>query len=99
MGMAILNNYYQRFIDKGLKIYFAFGCLNKDSLLAADKEPENIALFEQEVRSYLSERATILNSMEDILLPYEQFSNTDWHLKYEPAIEQTMILANKMGAL
>lgn len=98
-GMTILCNYYQQLIDKGLKIYFAFACVNKQSLLAADKDPENIALYEQEVRDYLSSKATIINSMEDVLLPVELFSNTDWHLKYEPAVEQTIILANKMGAL
>ena len=98
-GMSVLCDYYQRFIDKGLKIYFAFACLAKESLLAADKTPENIALYEQEVRGYLSSKATIINSMDDVLLPIEQFSNTDWHLKYEPAVEQTIILANKMGAL
>ena len=98
-GMAILCSYYQQLIDKGLKIYFAFACVAKESLLEADKDPQNIALYEQEVRGYLSEKATIVNSMEDVLLPIEQFSNTDWHLKYEPAVEQTMILANKMGAL
>ena len=98
-GMSVLCDYYQRFIDKGLKIYFAFACLAKESLLAADKTPENIALYEQEVRGYLSSKAAIINSMDDVLLPIEQFSNTDWHLKYEPAVEQTIILANKMGAL
>lgn len=98
-GMAILCDYYQQLIDKGLKIYFAFACVVKESLLAEDKDPENIALYEQEVRGYLSSKATIINSMDDVLLPYEQFSNTDWHLKYEPAVEQTIILANKMGAL
>ena len=98
-GMSILNDYYQQFIDKGVKIYFAFACVAKESLLEADKDPQNIALYEQEVRGYLSTKATIVNSMQDILLPIEQFSNTDWHLKYEPAVEQTMILANKIGAL
>ena len=97
-GMGILCNYYQQFIDKGLKIYFAFACLNKDSLLAADKTPENIALYEQEVRGYLSSKATIVNTIDDVLLPVAQFSNTDWHLKYDSAVEQTKILANKIGA-
>ena len=99
VGMSILNDYYQQFIDKGVKIYFAFACVAKESLLADDKKPENISAYEQEVRGYLSSKATIVNSMEDVLLPIEQFSNTDWHLKYESAVEQTMILANKVGAL
>ena len=99
IGMGILCNYYQRLMDKGASIYFAFACVNKDSLLAEDKDPANIAKYESEVKGYLSKKATVINTMADILLPVEDFSNTDWHLKYEPAVEQTVILANKMGAL
>ena len=99
IGMNRLCSYYQQFINKGASIYFAFACVNKDSLLVEDKDPANITKYESEVKEYLSSKATIVNTMEDVLLPVEDFSNTDWHLKYEPAVEQTIILANKIGAL
>lgn len=98
-GMNILLGYYQKFIDKGASIYFAFACVNKDSLLKEDKDPENISKYEIEVRGYISKKAKVINSMEDVLLSVEDFSNSDWHLKYGPAVEQTIALANKMGAL
>ena len=98
-GMNILLGYYQKFIDKGVSIYFAFGCVAEQSILYEERTEENIHKYESEVIGYLSSKATIVNRMSDALLDISCFSNTDWHLKYDAAVEQTMILANKMGAL
>lgn len=98
-GMNALNNYYQMFIDKGASIYFAFACVAKQSIIWEEREEENVQKYETEVIGYLSSKAKIVNRMNDVLLDVELFSNTDWHLKYDAAVEQTVVLANKIGAL
>lgn len=98
-GMNKLCGYYQRFASKGVSMYFAFACVNKQSLLKEESTPENLEKYETEVKGYLSKYVTIVNSINDVLLPVDKFADTDWHLKYEYAVDETIVLADKMGAL
>ena len=98
-GMNKLLGYYQQFIDKGAKIYFAFACVAEQSLLLEEATEENIHRYEVEVRAYLSKKATFLNTMADALISVQYFADSDWHLKYEKAVEETIKLADSIGAL
>lgn len=98
-GMFNLLNYYQQFIDKGAKIKFAFSFVAEQSLLITENTEENIQRYETEVRAYISKKATVVNRMEDALISVQYFADSDWHLKYDKAVEETIKLANQMGAL
>ena len=51
------------------------------------------------MRAYLSKKATFLNTMADALISVQYFADSDWHLKYDKAVEETIKLADSMGAL
>ena len=98
-GQNNLLIYYQHFIDKGAKIYFAFSCVAEQSILVEESTEENINKYEVEVRAYISKKAKVVNSMSDALIDVKYFADSDWHLKYDKAVEETIKLANQIGAL
>lgn len=98
-GMNRLCVYYRQFAAKGAHTYFAFACVNKHSLIKEESAEDNLNKYETEVRGFLSRNATVINSIHDALLPVDKFADTDWHLRYENAVDYTLDLANKMGVL
>ena len=51
------------------------------------------------VTNYFGSYCTILNSLESVLLDFECFADSDWHLDYEHALIFTRQLGFAIGDL
>ena len=98
-GATRLTNYYEELISKGTKIFFSYCPVNKDSLSNEDLDYVNMMEYGSRVTNYFGSYCTILNSLESVLLDFECFADSDWHLDYEHALTFTQELASYMGRL
>ena len=55
--------------------------------------------FGSRVTNYFGSYCTILNSLESVLLDFECFADSDWHLDYENALIFTHQIASFIGQL
>lgn len=90
--MAALDRYYDRFAARGCTVLRAFACENADGLTATDRQ--NIPAF----AAAFAEKSAypVVNRLEDVLYPTTWFCDTDWHLTYEHAVENTRALADAL---
>ncbi|HHT67573.1 MAG TPA: leucine-rich repeat protein [Erysipelotrichaceae bacterium] len=94
-----LGDYYYYAKEKGAKVFFAFACVNKDSLTQEELSYRNIFYYETPIINILSDYAVVLNSMQDVLYDVDHFADSDWHLDYENSLLFTSYLASLMGYL
>lgn len=87
-NMAALNSCYDRFAEKGCTVLRAFACENIDGFSDADRETvESFACRFAEKSPY-----PVINQLKDVLYPTTYFCDTDWHLTYDHAAENTKAL-------
>ena len=99
-GANRLVAYYQELESKGVSVLFAYCPVNRDSLSEADLQESNILEFNSRVENYIVPYyVRVINSISDVLLDFEWFCDSDWHLDYEHALIFTNTLIYQIGAL
>ena len=98
-GATRLTNYYLELQNKGANVLFAYCPVNRDSLSEKDLSYENMMDFTSRIDNWLSPYCRVVNSLENVLLDFECFADSDWHLDYEHALIFTEQLGFAIGAL
>ena len=96
-GLAELCGYYHQMQNKGVSIYFSFGCVNRSALSEEDLSEENISTFEEGIKKGIGDVVPILTSVSEIIWDISCFSDSDYHLDYKNALVFTDMLAERMA--
>lgn len=91
-NLAALDGYYDQFAARGCTVLRAYACENADGLTDTDRQ--NLPAF---AAAFATGSAyPVVNELEDVLYPTTWFCDTDWHLTYEHAVENTRALADAL---
>lgn len=84
-----LEGYYDWYQSLGVRIYVSYACVNMDAV--PEDQRGNTALMDGLFRSAIEEMdgPAMVSRLEDYLYQSEDFYDTNYHLKTEPAKENT----------
>lgn len=87
--MDRLEGYYDWYQSLGIRIYVSYACVNMDAV--PEDQRGNTALMDGLFRSAIEEMdgPALVSRLEDYLYQSEDFYDTNYHLKTEPAKENT----------
>lgn len=90
-AMAALEGYYERFQEKGVRVYVGWACVNLDALPEEEQgNAEQIhSLFRDAVESM--EDPVLISTLSDYLYRNGDFYDTNYHLLSEAARENTAL--------
>ena len=88
-AMDRLEGYYDWYQSLGVRIYVSYACVNMDAV--PEDQRGNTALMDGLFRSAIEEMdgPALVSRLEDYLYQNEDFYDTNYHLKTEPAKENT----------
>ena len=88
-GMAVLGDYYQRFQEKGVRVYVGYACVNLDAL--PQEEQGNAPLVDGLFRDAVEamDGPVLISELSDYLYRSGDFYDTNYHLLSEAARENT----------
>ena len=98
VGMARLNEYYNRYWDSGVTVYVSYACVNMDEV--PEDQRENVDLMDSLVRDALAEmdHAVLISDLSDYLYEYNDFFDTNYHLISGKAQENTLLWIRDLKA-
>jgi len=90
-GMERLASVYQRFTEKGIRVYVGFACINLDAVPEAQRE--NVELMDQLFRQAIAamDGPVLVSRLEDYLYHNEDFYDTNYHLLSDAAAQNTAL--------
>lgn len=89
-AMACLQQYYDRYQAKGVKIYVSHACVNMDEV--PEGQRENLALLDGAFRDAIEamEGPVVVSSLKDYVFHHNDYYDTNYHLLTVPARENTL---------
>lgn len=93
--LAYFNNYCARLREKGITVYFSF-CPINDKSLAEDTTPESLDAMEQYLIDNLN--CPVISSIEDYIMDWGYFYDTNLHLNNAGVTARTETLINDLRA-
>ena len=98
-SIGTLCSDYQKILDRGARVFFAFSPVNRDGLSEEEIREKSWEIFEQKLRTELDKYGIpVLQHAEDYLLPGRYFYDTDYHLTTEGAKLRTERLLEGLDA-
>ena len=97
-GMARLKDFYDRYQERGVRIYISYACFNMDEVV--EEERPLVDMVEYRFRKAIEglEGPTLISSIEDFLYVRTDFYDTNYHLLSEPAKKNTQIWLRDLQA-
>lgn len=88
-GVSRLREFYDRYQEKGVRIYISYACTNMDEVL--EEEKNNVGMVEERYKRMVKELdgPVLISSLEDYLYQNSDFYNTNYHLMTEAAVRNT----------
>lgn len=89
VGVGRLKEFYDRFREKGVRIYISYACTNMDQVL--EEEKPNVGMVEERYRKMVKELdgPVLISKLEDYLYQDSDFYDTNYHLMTEAAARNT----------
>ena len=80
-ALAILEEHYQRYQEKGVKIYVSYACMNLDAV--PEDQKGNVELIDELFRDSFSdmEGITVLGKLSDFVYCNTDYYDTNYHLR------------------
>lgn len=88
-GLETLSGYYQTLLRKGVAIYVSYACTNMDAVL--EEQRGNVDVIDKLFRECIEECGAVpVSTLTDYLFVRKDFYDTNYHLRSEPAWENTL---------
>ena len=97
-GMARLKAFYDRYQERGVRIYVSYACFNMDEVV--EEERPLVEMVEYRFRKAIEGLGgpTLISTIEDFLYVRTDFYDTNYHLLSEPAKKNTQIWLRDLQA-
>lgn len=97
-GMERLKEYYDRYQNKGVRVYVSYACTNMDEVV--EEERNNVEMVDWKFRKAIAamDGPVLISKLEDYLYYRNDFYDTNYHLLSEPARANTRIWLRDLQA-
>ncbi len=96
LGLSKLSSYYESMRNLGMKVFFLYCPVNRNSLTEEEVSPEHLNAYMNGLKEGLQDYSTFLYTYDEVLYDVTMFSDSDWHLDYENALAYTEIIRSKL---
>jgi len=96
LSLSKLSTYYENMVNLGIKVFFLYCPLNRNSLTEEELNEEHINAFTSGLVNGLSTYANFLYDFNEILYDVTYFSDSDWHLDYGSALKYSEMVWSKL---
>ena len=97
-GMARLKEFYDRYQERGVRIYISYACFNMDEVV--EEQRDSVGMVDGRFRAAVKklEGPVLISNIDDFLYHREDFYDTNYHLLSGPAKENTRIWLRDLQA-
>ena len=97
-GLARLKEFYDQYQAQGARIYVSYACFNMDAVV--EEERPLVEMVDDRYRRAFRamDGPTVISTVEDFLYTREDFYDTNYHLRSEPARLNTQIWLRDLQA-
>ena len=97
-GMARLKAFYDRYQERGVRIYVSYACFNMDEVVEEERPLVDMVEYRFQKAIEGLDGPVLISGIEDFLYERTDFYDTNYHLLSEPAKKNTQIWLRDLQA-